>query len=583
MTDWQTIPQMVFAQAERFGDRTVLSVKREGTFRKISWNELVGQVQGIALGLMELGIKPGDRVAILSENRPEWTAADLAVLSIGAATVPIYTTLSSPEVEYILRDSKARVLFTSDPEKMAKVVSFQEALDLKVVLFDTPYRVSGPRVWWLGELIGLGQTAGALPREAWQKHLREGRPEDLASIIYTSGTTGPPKGVMLTHRNFLSNCEAIREAIPIGEKDETLSFLPLSHVFERTAGYYFVLSVGGAVAYAESIDSVALNLLQIRPTILIGVPRFYEKLKERIEEAVRSAPALRRWIFHWAIRVGRGRSFLQGVADHLVFSKLRARLGGRIRFCVSGGAPLPKELAEFFYAAGILIVEGYGLTETSPVITCNRPENFKFGTVGLPLPGVEVRIAEDGEILSRGPHIMKGYLNKPEATAEVIDDKGWFHTGDIGALDSQGFLTITDRKKDILKTSGGKMVAPQNLENLFKADRYILDCVVVGDRRKFIAALMVPDLSKVEAYARRRGISCQTPQSLLEHPEITEFLWERVAAINKNLAPFEQIKKVAWLAEPFTLASGELTPTLKVKRRVVSERYAPQIEAMYRE
>jgi len=563
-----TLPQMFAAQAGRLGHRPAFKAKQAGLYQEISWSDAQEQIEEITLGLIDLGIQPGDRAAILSENRPEWAVADLSILSAGAATVPIYATLTPQEIEHILRDSGAKLLFVSTPELMGKVVHLQKELDLKVVLFDAPYRVSGPRVWWLGELLGLGKTASREQRRALAQRIEQGKPEDLASIIYTSGTTGAPKGVMLTHANFLSNCRAVRQVLPIGEEDTLLSFLPLSHVFERMAGYYFVISVGGTIAYAENLEAVPKNLLEVRPTVVTGVPRFYEKMHERIQAAVRSASPLRRAIFHWAIRVGKGKSLQHRLADRLVFSKLRDRLGGRIRFCVSGGAPLSKSIAEFFYAAGILILEGYGLTETSPVITCNRLDHFRLGTVGLPLPGVEVRIAEDGEILTRGPHVMRGYFQNPAATAEVIDAQGWFHTGDVGVLDPDGFLTITDRKKDLLKTSGGKMVAPQNLEAALKADAAIADCVVIGDRRKYLTALIVPNPEKVLG---------------LSQTQAAAFIWERVEQVNQALAHFEQIKKITLLPEPFTLGSGELTPTLKVKRRVISEKYAAQIESMYQE
>lgn len=552
---------MFLAQAARLGERAVFHAKKEGEYQPVSWKQARVEIEETALGLLDLGIQPGDRVAIFSENRPEWAIADLGILSAGGVTVPIYATLTGKETEYILRNSGARVLFTSNTEMMGKVVHLQKELDLKIVLFDAPYRVSGPRVWWFGELLGLGNTATAQQREGLARQIREGNPEDPASIIYTSGTTGDPKGVVLTHANFLSNCEGVKQVIPIGEEDLLLSFLPLSHVFERMAGYYFVLSVGGAIAYAESLETVPANLLETRPTVITGVPRFYEKTHDRILEAVRSAPPLKRALFRWALRAGSKNR----IADRLVLSKLRARLGGRIRFCVSGGAPLPKKIAEFFYAAGILIVEGYGLTETSPVITCNRTDRFRFGTVGLAIPGVEVRIAADGEILTRGPHVMRGYYQNPAATAEVIDAEGWFHTGDVGRLDPDGFLSITDRKKDLIKTSGGKMVAPQNLEAALKADPLIADCVVIGDGRKYLTALVVPNLEK-----------------LAGNPEAHALVWERVEQVNRSLASFEQIKKIALLPEPFSLGGGELTPTMKVKRRVVSERYSAQIEELYK-
>jgi long-chain acyl-CoA synthetase len=354
------------------------------------------------------------------------------------------------------------------------------------------------------------------------------------------------------------------------------------------AGYYFVLMVGGRISYAENLETVPTNLLEVHPTILTGVPRFYEKMYERIQEAVRTAPALRRTIFHWAMRVARHQgdkrwAIQYWLADHLVFSKLRARLGGRLRFCVSGSAPLSKHLAEFFYSAGILILEGYGLTETSPVISVNRPDRFKFGTVGPPLPGVEVKIAPDGEILTRGPHVMKGYFNNPAATAEAIDPEGWFHTGDVGTFDEEGFLAITDRKKDLIKTSGGKMVAPQNLENALKKEPLVADCVVIGDRRKYVTALIVPNFEKLEAFARKNSIPFVNREDLVRQPQIVDLVWQPVQALNQTLAPFEQLKKITLLPEPFTAAAGELSPTLKVKRKAVTERYASQIEAMYQE
>ena len=586
---------MVFAQAAQHGHRIVFQVKKEGRYHPITWSELISQVEGIVLGLMESGIEPGDRVAILSENRPEWAYADVASLSIGAATVPIYTTLSPPEIEHILRDSGAKLMFVSTPDLLSKVLSLREFPDLKIVLFDAPYRVTGPKVFWLGELVGFGKAAGESKREAWKARVDGGKSEELATLIYTSGTTGPPKGVMLTHGNFLSNAKAVSEVLPFFESDTTLSFLPLSHSFERMAGYYFVLWAGGRIAYAESLEKVPQNLVEIQPTVVTGVPRFYEKFYERVQETLRESKGLKRKIMDWAMRVGRKRAerllkknriclWMQlqyQIADGLVFSQLRRRLGGRIRFFISGGAPLSKELAEFFYSAGILILEGYGLTETSPVISANRPNQFQFGTVGLPLPGVEVSIAPDGEILTRGPHVMRGYWNNPQATAEVIDADGWFHTGDVGTLDSQGFLAITDRKKDLIKTSGGKMVAPQNLENALKKDPLIADCVVIGDRRKFLTALIVPDFAKVEAFAKEMGFSSLSREELAKHPKVANLLRDRVEAVNQGLAPYEQIKKITALSEPFTLGGGELTPTLKVKRRVVTERYAAQIEAMY--
>jgi len=592
---WKTIPEMLRTQALKFDQRRVLMEKQAGAYRPISWKELLTQVQNTALGLLDLGVAQGDRVAILAENRPEWVYADLAILSVGGVTVPIYTSLTSDEIEYILKNAGARVIFISDPHLMTKVLSFMDALDLKVILLDAPYRVSGPRVWWLGELLGVGKTSGPESQEILSQRLKQIQSSDLASIIYTSGTTGPPKGVMLTHENFLSNCRAVREALPLGSNDVTLSFLPLSHVFERMAGYYFVLSMGGTVAYAQNMDTVPKNLLEVHPTILIGVPRFYEKFYDRIHQTVRSAPTLQRRIFHWALAIGKRWSklklaassvpawlaFQYWIANLLVFSKLRVRLGGKLRFCVSGGAPLSKELAEFFYTVGVLILEGYGLTETSPVITVNREDRFRFGSVGLLLPGVEVKIAEDGEILTRGPHVMRGYFNNKQATDEMIDSGGWLYTGDVGTLSKEGFLTITDRKKDLIKTSGGKMVAPQNLENQLKRDPFIDDCVVIGDRRKYLTALVIPNLAQLEAFAKEQNLSYVNVDALVKLEPVLRLIEERVERLNNQLASFEQLKKITLLAQAFSLGSGELTPTLKVKRKVVTERYAALIDAMY--
>jgi long-chain acyl-CoA synthetase len=592
-----SLPEMVRTRAARYGSRTALKVKRFGAYQDISWRDFQAQVEEIALGLLDLGVEPGDRVALLSPNRPEWAMADLAILSVGAATVPIYATLTPEEVAYLLTHSGSQMVFVSDPEMMTKIVGCQDKLGLKVVLFDAPYRVSGPRVWWLGELRGLGRTSGESHRQTLEERRQRISSSTLASIIYTSGTTGIPKGVMLSHGNFLSNCEATRQILSIQEEDLFFSFLPLSHVFERMAGYYFPLFVGAAIAYAEDLDSVPENLLEVQPTLMTGVPRFYEKIQERSLAAAQSASAVKRALFRWALRVGQQRShnLLAGqpvppglalqhrLADHLVFSKLRARMGGRLRFCVSGGAPLSKPVAEFFHAAGILLIEGYGLTETSPVICANRPDRFRFGTVGPPLPGIEVKIADDGEVLTRGPHVMQGYFQNPEATAEAIDADGWFHTGDIGEFGKGHFLTLTDRKKDLIKTSGGKMAAPQALEAKLKSDPFITDCVVLGDRRKYLTALIVPNAAKLSSWLHKKGRISGSPEEMAALPEVKTCLWERVERLNRTLAPFEQIKKIAVLPQPFTQSGGELTPTLKVKRRVVAERYADQIETLYKD
>ncbi|MBI1976027.1 MAG: long-chain fatty acid--CoA ligase, partial [Candidatus Omnitrophica bacterium] len=444
--------------------------------------------------------------------------------------------------------------------------------------------------------------------------------DSLATLIYTSGTTGEPKGVMLTHGNFLSNCQACAQVIPINDRDVYLSFLPLAHVFERLAGYYLMIHQGAVIAYAENIDTVPQNMMEVQPTVMCGVPRFFEKLYGRVMESVQQSTGLKRKIAEWAFELARrggvtrpeqsrrapplqkwqpqdipsclsDRSVGAGlkpaptlsrtIADLLVFRKLRSKLGGRLRFFVSGSAPLAKEIAEFFHGVGILIIEGYGLTETSPVISCNRLDRFRFGTVGLPVPGVEVKIAPDGEILTRGPHVMKGYYKMETPTKEVLADDGWFHTGDIGEIDSDGFLKITDRKKDLIITSGGKNVAPQKIENLLKQDEYILDAMLYGDRKKYLTALLIPNLSKLESYAKEQSISWTSTVELLQNSAIQQLIRQRIDLKSTELAPYEQIKYFVLLDKPLSQEAGELTPTLKIRRKIVTEKYRDLLEKLY--
>jgi long-chain acyl-CoA synthetase len=536
-----------FPRPDRFLQKT------DGAWRAISTAEFDRRVRACAAALAGAGIGPGDRVAILSYNRVEWAVVDWACQLLGAADVPIYTTLPEEPVNYILRDSGARAVFVENAEQAAKVNAGPS-----VVSFDPAPGVEPFEAF-------LGRAAGDPPEARVS-------PEDLATLIYTSGTTGEPKGVMLTHRNLVSNLKAACAPLDLGPGDVALSFLPLSHIFERILDYAY-FAHGAQIAYAEHIDRVSDNLLEVRPTVMGAVPRFYEKVYSRIREAVAALPPWRRRLFEWARRVGaeeaalrrRGRPVPLGLrlrfalARRLVLRKFAARVGGRMRYFISGGAPLPPDVAEYLFSLGFTILEGYGLTETSPVLTLNRPGDIKLGTVGKPLDGVEIRIAPDGEILARGPNIMKGYHNKPAETAEVLRD-GWFATGDIGEFDEEGFLKITDRKKDLLKTAGGKYVAPQPIENRLKLHRAILNAVVVGDRRRFPAALIVP-----------------APGAAREE------IQEAVDEVNRSLAPFEKIKKFALLDRDFTIEAGEVTPTLKVRRRIVEERHRSVIDALYAE
>jgi len=589
-----TLGDLFYAAVHTHDKAEHLLYKKDGAWRAISSAGFRQAVEEISLGLRALGVRPGDRVAILSENRPEWAFADLATLAAAAVVVPIYASSTPAQVLYILKDSGAEVVFVSNAAQEAKVAEVRAqapALRHVVRMTDEP----APGALSLAAVRDTGRPA--LDEDPGAVRALSGTPaaDDLATIIYTSGTTGEPKGVMLSHANIVSNVDAAVAAFPVfGPDDVALSFLPLCHIFERMAGYYMMLSRGVTIAYAESVEAVPANMAEVRPTVMCSVPRLYEKMHARIQEKVAADPPLRRRIFRWALGVGletfrhRVRKtkaparlrLRRAVAARLVFAKIKQRVGGRLKIFVSGGAPLSREIAEFFGAAGLLILEGYGLTETSPVITVNRPDDFRPGTVGRPLDGVEVKIAPDGEILTRGPHVMKGYYNKPAATAESIDKDGWFHTGDVGFLED-GFLTITDRKKDIIVTSGGKNIAPQPIEGALKQSPLIAEAVMIGNRRNFPAALVVPKFEALEKWAAARGIAFRDREDLVGRPEIVAHYEQAVKEATGGLAKFEQIKKIALLPREFSLEGGELTPTLKVKRRVVEQKYKEMIDRMY--
>ena len=589
-----TLNQLFFAALEKYRRPDTLQVKRDGRYHPISADTLLERVRRVALGLEELGVRTGDRVAILSENRPEWAVVDYATLALGAADVPIYPNLPADQVAYILRDSGACVAFVSNPDQAAKVVAARSACPAlrHVISFGSP--TNG-----VDRSIDMLETAGATAhnggqRDAFRDRALKVRPDDLATIIYTSGTTGDPKGVMLTHDNIYSNVMAGAAAIPFAGDDTCLSFLPLSHIFERMAGHYLMLHAGASIAYAESTDTVPLNMTEVRPTLVLSVPRLYEKMYARVLENALAGGGVKKRIFFWGRAVaerwaniklagGEPKGLLAAqynLAQRLVFSKLRTRTGGRLRYFVSGGAPLAPEINKFFYAAGLTILEGYGLTETSPVICVNTPANFRIGTVGKPVPGVEVSIALDGEILTRGPHVMRGYFNKPTATAEAIDSEGWFHTGDIGEI-RDGFLAITDRKKDIIVTAGGKNIAPQPIENKIKTNKYVSQAVMIGDRRKFPIVLVVPNWDQLEKWARIHNILWTDRAQLLAMPTIHAKMEKEVFGECAELARFEMPKKVGLLEHDFSIERGELTPTLKVKRRVVDKQYKALIDSLY--
>ena len=592
-----TLTQLFFDSISRYDKPDAMLYRAEvNVWRPVSHRAIKERVRHLSLGLRELGLERGERVAILSENRPEWALADWACLTGGITDVPIYPTLPAEQIPHILNDSGATAIFVSSrlqAEKLASVRAQVPALK-HVIVFDQAAASLGDQT--LAQLEAVGQAADTPDRAAaYEREARAVLPADVATIIYTSGTTGAPKGVMLTHDNFWSNVSATRDVIPMEGNEVALSFLPLSHIFERMGDYWF-FATGTAIAYVESFDLVPICMQEVRPTIAMSVPRLYEKMYARVLENALSGGALTKRVFFWARAVadrwadqklaGRepaGLLALQyALAQKLVFSKLKARTGGRLRYFVSGGAPLANEINKFFYAAGLVILEGYGLTETSPVIGVNTPANFRIGSIGKPVNGVEVQVAPDGEILTRGPHVMKGYYNKPDATREAIDADGWFHTGDIGVIEDD-FIRITDRKKDIIVTANGKNIAPQPIENLIKTNKYISQAVMIGDRRKYPILLVVPNFDQLERWARIRNILWTDRAQLLQMPTIQSKIDKEVRGQLTGLAHFETPQKIALLEHDFSVETGEMTPTLKVKRRVVDQRYKARIDALYEE
>lgn len=574
-----------------------INYKLDGQWLAISSDETLSRARRIANGLYSLGIRRGDRVAILSESRPEWTLTDAGCVFAAAIDVPIYPTLTPPQVRYILKDSGARVLVLANEEKffqIREILSECPAVE-QLVFFQKTSGSAVPGIS-LADLEQRGQELEAQQPELISNVAHEIKPGDLATIIYTSGTTGEPKGVMLSHENLVSNLVDSSGHLKFGKEDSALSVLPLSHVLERMAMYMYLYH-GMAIYFGESLEAIGTNLREVRPTIFVGVPRIFEKILARVKEKTAEKGRLNVSILNWAVDVAKDYAKLvirhrnipavlklkHKIADKLIFSKMRAALGGRIRLLVSGGAALPEDLALIYIGAGLNIVQGYGLTETSPVITAGLADDNRVGTVGKPISNVEVRIAADGEIETRGPNVMRGYYNKPQETRAVFTDDGWFKTGDIGALDEDGFLRITDRKKELFKTSGGKYIAPQPLEQMIKGSRFVNQVVLIGNGRKFPAALIVPDWELVDSYAQMKGIKASSRAELCKHPRIIDLFERQVAGLMTDLAQYERVKRVALLENELTIEGGEMTPTLKVKRRVVDEKYRDVIDALYAE
>lgn len=575
---------------------SVMKYKKDAEWIDIGVEEFTQTVRHFSTGLRMLGVKREDRVAILSENRPEWTIADFAIMAAGAVSVPIYPTLLGWQIEYILNDSGAVAVIASDEEQLGKIQQVaNHCPSVHNIIVCDPPRPLPDGVKTFRTVVEAGSACEASEgMERFDELVRSRTEDDLATIVYTSGTTGNPKGAMLTHGNITSNVLATTQIMPFSPGDITLSILPLSHILERTGDFAY-LHEGACIAYAESVLKVRDNLQEVRPHVFAAVPRLFEKMQAAIMENVALSSPGKQKIFKWALGVAEerlpyrvenrsmplGLAIRSAIADKLVFRKILDRLGGRVNFVLSGGAPLSSELAAFFIGAGVEIYEGYGLTETSPVISINTPEHRRIGTVGKAIPGVEVKIAPDGEILTRGPHVMRGYFNNPEATAQVIDSEGWFSTGDIGEIDADGFLTITDRKKDLIINAYGKNIAPQPLEALLKSSPYIATPVLLGDRRKYLSALIIPNFEKLERDAKAKGISFNSRDELIENEQVRGILQDEIDHFNRNLDRQEKIRAFRLLPEDFTIETGEITPSLKVKRKVVDEKYKHLIDSMY--
>jgi long-chain acyl-CoA synthetase len=576
--------------------RPVLMYKVDGQYRGVSYTELRNNVELLAFGFSSLGINRSDRVAIISENRPEWVYTDLALIGLGAIDVPIYPTLTPKQLAYIFNDSGIKAVVVSNTLQLNKVLKIRDevpSLEYIIVMAEAADDES-KSIYSFSKILQRGKPAQKKHPAFFRQQLSHTTPDDVVTIIYTSGTTGNPKGVVLTHRNFVSNIYGAARVLLVDEHDTLLSFLPLCHTFERTAGYYIALAAGCTIAYAESIDTISTNMLEVHPTIMVTVPRLFERMYTRIMRQLETAPYAQQKFFQWAVRVGKEYAQAQryGTADmilkaqyalahKLVFSSFQKRTGGKMRYFVSGGAALAQSIGDFFEAIGLIVLEGYGLTEAAPVVAVNRLDDYKFGTVGKPLPGVEIKIAGDGEIFVKGANIMSGYYHDQQATEEVLSTDGWFHTGDIGKFDTEGHLIITDRKKHLFVSSGGKNIAPQPIENLFLQSPYVDQFILMGDGRMYCTALIVPDFDTLKDFARTGGIHYSSDTDLVERPEIKKLYADEIARLQNDLPSFERVRRFELLAEPLSMENGEITPSLKVKRKVVEQKYAHLIEKMY--
>jgi long-chain acyl-CoA synthetase len=591
-----TLNWMFQMSVEKFGDSPALSSKVAGEYRAITYREMASKVRALASGLVASGIEKGDRIALISENRPEWAIADIGIMHIGAINVAIFPTLPAPQVKYIIGDSGSKIIIVSDKKQLRKALEVKESLpDLHIVTMDCPADAAND-VTTFDDVMKCGE-ASPLSDLDYEERWKSVQPDDWASIIYTSGTTGDPKGAILSHYNFASNVEAAQEVLTFHHGDVLLSFVPLNHAMGRLVDHYLPLSCGSMIAYVENLRRLRQNIGE--PHYMLLVPRVLEMFQEGLMGTIGKEPPRKRKFFDWALSVGKRSceeiqekqhvspllAFQCWLANKLVFSKIRERLGlQRLKLFFSGGAPLSKTTAEFFSAMRLTILEGYGLTETSPLVAVNRLNHVRFGTVGLPVKGIEVMLDEDGEILVRGPNVMQGYFKKPEESAETIDSEGWFHTGDIGEFDGDGFLKITDRKKNLLVLANGKKVAPQPIENRLLESYYISQIILLGDNRSTVTALIVPNFKSLTDWTKERDIRVNSDDTgeLTRHPEVHRLIQDEIQRLSQDLASFEKVHRFSLIDHEFTVETGELTPTLKVRRRVVMEKYKDLIEAMYR-
>jgi long-chain acyl-CoA synthetase len=597
----KTITELYHYITEEFGPtmtRDFLRNKVDGTYQGISYSKFKEETNLFAFGLASLGIKRDDKIAIISENRPEWIYSDMAILALGAIDVPLYPSLTSASIEFILNNSESKAVIVSNKFQLNKILKIHKnCRHVKhiIIINEKDLDPSINHLYTFNQIQNIGKDFKDEDPELLNESRKLIKENDVCTIIYTSGTTGEPKGVVLTHKNIMSNVDAALNSFPIGKDDVFLSFLPLCHIFERMAGYYTAVSSGAMICYAESIETVANNLLEVKPTLLTTVPRLFERIYSKILKNVESQSINKQKIFYWALETGRQYanakkeknltitlSVKHKLASKLVLKKIQEKTGGNLRFFISGGAPLSRELGEFFEAIGISILEGYGLTETSPVIAANRIDDYKFGTVGKVFPGIEVKIAHDGEILVKGPNVMQGYYKNKKETEATLKN-GWLHTGDIGVFDADGFLMITDRKKHLFKTSAGKYIAPAHIENTFLASKYIDQFVLIGDKRMFLSALIVPDFEAVKEYADSHKIPYTTNQELTRNDTIYKLFENDMMQFQKKLANYERVRKFILLDKPFTIESGEITPSLKIKRKVVEDKYKEFIENLYYE